>query len=127
MAVRIAAVGKDLFIEWRHYTTPPLGAVHWGYFLAITGVAFVLGLSTLAVEGSGDFCSATMLLGATIGTAIAYGKGHKTSLEGFQAQDSTAFQLAVRAALEEAVNLAGISKTLIQKLSKEEDKERRVI
>jgi hypothetical protein len=50
-----------------------------------------------------------------------------SSLKGFQSQDSIAFQLAVRAALDEAIDLAGISKALIQELPKEERKERRVI
>ena len=54
-------------------------------------------------------------------------KRRADSLLGFQSQDSIALQLAVRAALEEAIDLAGISKSLIQQMSTEPGKERRVI
>lgn len=59
--------------------------------------------------------------------AVAKTKYRKGALEGFQYQDSNAFQLAVRATLEEAIDQAGIEKALIQPLSKEEGKERRLI
>jgi hypothetical protein len=123
MAVRIAPLGTDLFVEWRHYTTPPLGAFHSGYFWAITIAAGVLG----AITGSGEGFAIVLFGGLILAVVVAYGKARKPSLEGFQSQDSTAFQLAVRAALEEAIDLAGISKALIQELPKEEGEGRRVI
>jgi len=50
--------------------------------------------------------------------------GRTGRLEGFQQQDSDALQLAIRASLEEAIDLVGISKELVQEVSKEQ---RRVI
>jgi len=79
-------LGKDLFIDWRHYVLPP-----------------------------------TETSGCTV-----LPRRRTQSLKGFQSRDSTAFQLAVRAAFEEAIDLAGISKALIQGLPKEEGEERRV-
>jgi len=87
IAVRIAQMGTDLFVEWRHYALPSLKP-WWRRGLIAP---------------------------------------REPSLKGFQIQDSTAFQLAVRAALEEAIDLAGISKALIQELPKGEHEERRVI
>ena len=109
MAVRIAQMGTDLFVEWRHYVLLPkvgFGGIDWviSYFL----------LSLFIVPG-------------IVYIWWAAKKRRASSLTDFQSQDSTAFQLAVRAALEEAIDLAGISKALIQELPKEERKERRVI
>lgn len=157
MAVRIAPTGTDLFVEWRHYTTPPLGAFAWKTFSRITNIgcllAFAVGMygiykliytapadllalifspftGDLDLGGIGSIyapCLVFPAIAAIIAAAAAAGKARKTSLEGFQFQDSTAFQLAVRAALEEAIDLAGISKTLIQDLPKGDREERRLI
>jgi hypothetical protein len=106
MAVRIAPIGTDLFVEWRHYVLPPRGDVNWVVFVFLLFVYIVPAFVYLwwVTEHS-----------------------RASSLKGFQSQDSIAFQLAVRAALDEAIDLAGISKALIQELPKEERKERRVI
>jgi hypothetical protein len=135
MAVRIAPVGSDLFVEWRGSTTPPLGAFHWGYFWGIViavgllgyisgAIGFVIGLTNSVVA---VWCFSLMIVACILGTVLASGKARKLSLEGFQFQENTAFQLAARAALEEAIDLAGISKALIQDLSNEKDTSRRVI
>lgn len=139
MAVQIAPIGTDLFVEWRHYAVPPLGAFHWGIFLGVGGIgAFIMvmtlgcfmtfavtGLSKVAIDSSSILgigfnllCFGTL----GVGTLIAWGKARKGSLQGFQFQDNTAFQLAVRAALEEAIDLAGISKALIQHYPKDDEK-----
>ena len=135
MAVRIAAVGRDLFVEWRHYTTPPLGAFDSGYCLGISflGVLFA-GIVVAIINAAGAteslracIASTIVFVGFLLAVVFSVGKARKLSLEGFQFQDSTAFQLAVRAALEEAIDLAGISKALIQELPTEKNKEHRVI
>jgi len=107
MAVRIAPMGTDLFVEWRHYILPPIvgGDINWAVFVFLCMFGIVPAIVYWWVKQ----------------------KTRATSLIGFQRQDSTAFQLAVRAALEEAIDLAGISKALIQELPKEEGKEHRVI
>lgn len=144
IAVRIAPVGTDLFVEWQHYTTPPLGGafdsgLFWALAILTAVLAVIAGIVVsfpiYLIAGSSVGNSAGVLvifLVGVIGLAIsailaAMGKARKPSLEGFQSQDSTAFQLAVRAALEEAIDLAGISKALIQELPTEKGKERRVI
>lgn len=109
MAVRIAPTGTDLFLEWRHYNLPPLRERKFNWFI-------------------GCFLALFYVVPALIYYAwVKSGKDRASTLEGFQSQDSTAFQLAVRAALEEAIDLAGISKALIQELPKDEGKERRLI
>jgi hypothetical protein len=106
MAVRIAPTGTDLFVEWRHYVLPPIGGdIDWVVF----AILFIFTVP------------------AFVYLWWVKNKARASSLKGFQGQDSTAFQLAVRAALDEAIDLAGISKALIQQLPKEEEKERRVI
>jgi hypothetical protein len=142
MAVRIAPVGTDTFVEWRHYTTPPMGAFNSGIFYLIMVpvvciLCILLQISRDLVSGGAPGTPVAMvtllamgivvIVGIIVGASIAKGKSRKNYLEGFQTQDSTAFQFAVRAALEEAIDLAGISKALIQDLSNEKDKGRRVI
>jgi hypothetical protein len=88
----------------------------------------LLGMLSMMIPPFGTVVGVFLILiGPAIGTFLAMGKGRKPSLEGFQHQDSTAFQLAVRAALEEAIDLAGISKALIQEFPTGKAKERRVI
>lgn len=136
MAVRIAAVGTDLFVEWRHHTTPGTRMVYgwgafWGVAIVVELVAIIIGIATkdggvaaLIIMGFGPMVA--LALGVWAGESGRH-KERMYGLIGFQTQDSTAFQLAVRAALEEAIDLAGISKALIQELPKDEDKNRRVI
>jgi len=114
MAVRIAPIGRDLFIEWRHYVVPSREFGCWALTVVAALALFTYGLGLLV-----------LLVPSVRRSLSRLDKG--TTLKGFQSQDSTAFQLAVRAALEEAIDLAGISKALIQELPKEETKERRVI
>ena len=129
MAVRIASIGTDAFVEWGHYALPSK-AFGCGTFLVVSAIAVVVGIfvayGLFGSEGAGVFYTIS-LGGIILAALIASTAGRAESLKGFQSQDSTAFQLTVRAALEEAVDLAGISKTLIQELPKGEGKERRVI
>jgi uncharacterized membrane protein YbhN (UPF0104 family) len=135
MAVRIAPIGSDLFVEWRHHVLPPYGPGSGTYLLAIVAVIPVLlaicGFLGLAIpELRDDPAPWFAILLGVVGYGVLFTlakRQRRDSLTGFQSQDSTAFQLAVRAALEEAIDLAGISKALIQELPKEETKERRVI
>lgn len=111
MAVRIAPVGTDLFIEWRHYVTfskrDNLGLVG-----TIVVFSTLVGIALLVVKPFREW---------------VYSLDAPNQLQGFQTQDSTAFQLGVRLALEEAIDKAGISKLLIQSVSKEGGKDRRLI
>ncbi len=122
MAVRIAPVGTDLFIEWRHhvqgdYDSTPYAAIIW----IVVGLFTVwFGLLLLLIKEVRDPVNHW-------GRSLAKRFQFRKPLEGFQNQDSTAFQLSVRAALEEAIDLAGISKSLIQQLSPEKSKEQRLI
>lgn len=114
MAIRINPVGTDLFIEWRNYTLPSYGpiAFSWGWF---TG-GLLFGLFPGILYGLGYIIY--LLLYKKPSTS------RKSDLEGFQFQENQAFQLSVRAALEEAIDLAGISKSFIQEISKDEKKDR---
>lgn len=111
MAVRFALSGSDLYVEWRNYALPSIrqkekfnfGKLALWYVAGVGIGAFVYGFNLLTQ------------------------KDRKENLEGFQSQDNQAFQLSVRAALEEAIDLAGISKSFIQKLSNGENKDQRVI
>ena len=73
------------------------------------------------------FTPVIAIVWAAIKAADHSSNPRKLALEGFQFQDSQTFQLSVRATLEEAIDLAGISKTLIQSVSKEDGKDRRLI
>ena len=123
LAVRIAPEGTDLFVEWRHYTLPSLGytRLKYSFWPILIGAGFVYS------NGGAQAWALGGLVAIGVGIAVALWKGRKESLEGFQSQDSTAFQLAVRAAIEEAIDLAGISKALIHQVPKEGDRERRLI
>jgi hypothetical protein len=106
-AIRIAPIGTDLFVEWRHYELPPItGDVNWIIFV---------------------FLLIFYIVPALIYYYWVKNMARAFNLIGFQSQDSAAFQLAVRAALEEAIDLAGISKSLIQRMSKEEGQDKRLI
>lgn len=114
MAVRINPVGTDLYIEWRNYALPswqPRSPFSWFWF--------IVGLIFYIIPGILYYYN--------------YEKNkdkppeyRKSDLEGFQFQENEAFQLTVRAALEEAIDSAGISKSYIQNISTD-DKSERVI
>ncbi len=135
MAIRIASVGTDLFVEWRHHTLPSkevdVGGMLFGIVaLGVAGLGILAGFAdSSSGRGSPWFCMAIGGIALLIGlVSVNSASSHRrSSLVGFQVQDSTAFQLAVRAALEEAIDLAGISKALVQELPIERGKERRVI
>lgn len=97
VCVRLAASGSDLMVEWRHFqrTEATFGAFMRGF----TAGFFTLGASLL-VDHS----------------------GRQLRLKGFEEQDSMALKLAVQASLEEAIDLAGIPKTLIQDVPEEKKK-----
>jgi len=130
MAVRIASVGTDAFVEWRHYALPSR-AFDFGCFLMISAIAVIVGIFVgfwIAVTSGGGPAIFVMISVVGLVLAASYASGGSVEpFTSFQSQDSTALQLAVRAALEEAIDLAGISKALIQELPKGEGKERRVI
>lgn len=111
MAVRINPVGTDLYIEWRNYTLPSWKPRTFSWFW------FIIGLIFYVVPGILYYYN--------------YEKNkdkpptqRKIDLEGFQFQENEAFQLAVRAALEEAIDSAGISKSFIQKMGADEKNDR---
>lgn len=114
MAIQISPVGTDLFIEWRNYTLPSLTPKQFSIGLFILGLCFYIipGIYYLIWWNNHKNDPPT---------------DRKSDLEGFQYQDNQAFQLSVRAALEEAIDLAGISKSFIQEVSKEGNKDQRVI
>lgn len=89
MAIRIAPVGPDLFVEWRHYYYRKPAHYNGWWWLIIP------------------------FWGGLVYTMFFYDADDK--LKGFQLQENEMFQLSVRATLEEAIDLAGISKSLIQK------------
>jgi hypothetical protein len=95
MAVRVAPIGTDLYVDWRYYVLPPRGYVNWLVFL---GLCFVFWWTLFIVP------VLYLIIGAIWGRA--------DDLIGFQRQDGEAFQLAIRAAIEEAIDLAAIDKAL---------------
>ena len=88
MAIRIATVGPDLYVEWRNYFYRKPSLYQWWWWII---VPFWGGLVYSMVRNPDD------------------------QLKGFQIQENEIFQLSVRASLEEAIDLAGISKSLIQR------------
>lgn len=119
MAVRISAAGSDLFVEWRLYTIPPLGAFHLGIFLTAAATAILTGIGVGAQTGSLPAFLLTILVGVALAVGVAAGKERMLSLEEFQFQDSTNFQLTVQTALEKAMDLTAMPKALIYELPKE--------
>ncbi len=100
MAVRIVSIDTDTFVEWRHFELPSLKEpwIRWlkGGIGCLT-VFYIFGIF--------------LILDAL--------EPRAGSLTDSQSQDSTALQLAVRTVLEEAIDLADISKELIQAVEKE--------
>jgi hypothetical protein len=117
--VRISAEGRDLLVEWRLYTTPPLGAFHLGIFLAAAATAILTGIGVGVRIGSMPACLLIVVVGLALAVGVAAGKERMLSLEEFQFQDSTVLQLTVQTALEKAMDLTGIPKALIYELPKE--------
>lgn len=136
MAVHIAPKGKDLFIEWEHYETPPTHEISNGCVGWIVGIVIYIILVFIGIVTKDTATIVIMILaigplvagisGAAAGNANK-NKERMLSLIGFQNQESSAFRMAVRDALNEAIDKAGISKALIQGLPKDEDSDRRVI
>lgn len=133
VAVRIAPVGTDLFVEWRHYVILRVNQSFNFEAGWAVGATVFLGFGMVLLVSLKDFGAAFWidLLVAVVLAMLSGGMWFpirtERPLEGFQAQDSTALQLSVRAALEEAIDLAGISKELFQELREDDDKNRRVI
>ncbi len=113
MAVRFSPSGSDLYIEWRNYAVPSTVPRKFDKFLGCVGVLFY---------GLGVLYWIYYVFAKIFSPNV-----RNTELEGFQLQDNQAFQLSVRAALEEAIDLAGISKSFIQNMSDEGNKDKRVI
>lgn len=111
IGVRIAAIGTDLYAEWRHYVLPPK-EFSIGLFLLVGGLLSLFGCALLGIAAeSGGAATFGALAGLGIGALIA-SQSRAIKLKGFQGQDAAAFELAIRAALEEAIDLAGIAKEL---------------
>jgi len=112
IGVRIADIGTDLYVEWRHYVLPPK-EFNVGLFLLVGGIAFFLACSVIGAmaENFGVGSSIGFIVAAVLGTWLA-SRSRAIRLKGFQAQDSDAFQLAIRAAIDEAIDLAGIAEEL---------------
>jgi len=112
IGVRIADVGTDLYVEWRHYVLPPkeFGV---GVFLVVAILVSLFGcvLIGAATENFGAGSAIGILAGLGIGALVA-SNSRAIALKGFQTQDSDTFQLSIRAAVDEAIDLAGIAKEL---------------
>ena len=112
IGVRIADIGSDLYVEWRHYVLPPKEF----FFPLFLAAGFVAWLVTFMVIGAlADDAGTAFIVGAVVATAVGAWAGMQargTRLKGFQTQDSDAFQLAIRAGIDEALDLARISKDL---------------
>lgn len=130
MAVRIAPSGPDLYVEWRnlYYRRPPYNWLWW----IILFVGIILMVVAGFAEGSNSFDAIIGWLYGIGGLALTVGLcggmfyhqsyTNKKLLIGFQVQENEIFQLSVRATLEEAIDLAGISKSMIQRDSGKDDR-----
>ena len=112
IGVRIADIGSDLYVEWRHYALPPK-EFFFGLFVLAGFIAFVASFTLFAIltqDGGVAF-----VIGAIVATVVGAWVGSQARgarLRGFQSQDSDAFQLAIRAAIDEALDIAHVSKEL---------------
>jgi hypothetical protein len=112
VAVRIDKIGTDLYIDWRHYVVPPR-EFNVGVFIVLF---FLLLLPSCGVSAAltsdigGGFTLGLIIAGIVAGLLASLYRA--ADLKGFQRQDSDGFQLAIRAAIDEAVDFAGISKDL---------------
>ena len=112
VAVRIDSLGTDLCVEWRHFTRYPREfSIGTFLFLGLLTFAFfsiMFGLLTKSAE-------AGMVIGGFAGFffgAAAAPLSRAEGLKGFQSQDRDTFQSAIHFAIEEAIDLAGIAKSL---------------
>ncbi len=112
IGVRIAEIGTDLYVEWRHYVLPPI-EFDAGIFLVVGVIAFLFACPLFGIMSKSlDAGVAIGLIVAILLGAWLAGRSRAIVLKGFQGQDSDAFQLAIRAAIDEAIDLAGIAKEL---------------
>lgn len=121
MAVRMAAIGKDLYVNWRHYALPPMiegtseGYYALGWIVGVGGlvVAFFGGVAA----NNGEVFLIILIVCVALGIAIAQVRVPKRAwnLQGFQAQESDAFQLVLRGAILGAIDGAGIDRALVQR------------
>ena len=131
MAVRTAPNGTDLFVEWRHYTTPSWrkvtfvrgdGCVFVGFLTVVSvaaaggGLSFATSGSQLAGQGVPFVLVGGLVLAGCIKLLTMKTWERYFGLVGFQGQESTAFQLSIRAALAEAIDDAGIDRSLLRGL-----------
>jgi len=125
MAIRIAPSGPDLYVEWRHYFYRKLPYKQWWWWLVLAlGFIGVFSIDP-SDEGWIWVMSWLVILVGIFGGLIYTGLySQNNQLKGFQLQENEIFQLSVRATLEEAIDLAGIPKSLIQNNSMDENKER---
>lgn len=112
IGVRIADIGTDLYAEWRHYVLPPK-EFSVALFLVVAALAFpfACGLIGATTEDFGVGMFIGLIAAAGLGALLA-SQSRAIRLKGFQNQDSDTFQLAIRAAIDEAIDLAGIAKQL---------------
>lgn len=124
IGVRIADIGTDLYAEWRHYVLPPK-EFSFPLFLLVGGIVFMVACGLIGLIGGGigqlsenagvgTICLAPLLAvlpAALVGVWVG-NQSRGIALKGFQTQDSDTFQLAIRAALEEAIDMTGIAKEL---------------
>jgi len=87
MALHIVSIGPDLYIEWRNYYHKHKPYNGWWWLLIVYGGIIY---------------------------TLYYLLSFPNILKGFQNQENEMFRLSVRTTLEEAVDQAGISKSLIQ-------------
>ncbi|MCX6024187.1 MAG: hypothetical protein NTZ05_21135 [Chloroflexi bacterium] len=137
VTVQLASVGDghgDLFVEWSHYNIPGMEDDNSPLRCAVTVIAvvtFIAAIFMTIVTNSGAAFWITIFLGVVIAVVAMFnitpGRSRKQYLVGFQSQDSIAFQGAVRAALEEAIDHAGIDKAGIQGFGNDGDGPRRII
>lgn len=113
IGVRIAAIGTDLYAEWRHYILPPY-EFGIGRFLLACAIASPFSCMLCAAgEEAGYAVLGLILVGGIVGLGAWWAsRSRAITLKGFQPQDNDAFQLAIRAAIDEAIDLAGIAKEL---------------
>jgi hypothetical protein len=112
IGVRIADIGTDLYVEWRHYVLPPKEFNVVAFLVIGAGVSLgSCGLVAAMANSTGAGAIIGILAGLGVGAWVA-SNSRAITLKGFQTQDSDAFQLAIRAAVDEAIDLAGITKEL---------------
>jgi hypothetical protein len=102
LAVRIAPYGKDLYVEWLRYE---LGVLNW----PLIGTVGCLG--TIVTFGIGLIVFIPLYL-----WAVAQGNLRR-DLTHFERQDSFALGAVVDSSLRQAIDQAGIEKSLVHEIS----------